>query len=110
MKFEMPHQLSHGEAKERMKALTGYWRKKYAVETRWTKDVARMSGSFLGVTFDATLAVGPRSIVIDGPDPGLLLRSQAVGYLHRKLDQYLAPAVAAGVDKALRPERAAAPR
>jgi len=98
MKFEMPHELSHGEAKERMMALTGYWRRKYAVESRWTKDVARMSGTFLGVTFEATLAVSARNVVIDGPDPGFLLRSQAIGYLTRKLDEYLAakpvPAVA----------------
>src|SRR5882757_8378616 len=91
MKFEMPHELSHGEASERMKSLTGYWRKKYAVESRWTKDVARMSGSILGVAFEATLAVSARTIVIDGPDPGFLLRNQVIGYLTRKLDQYLAP-------------------
>jgi len=91
MKFEMPHGLAHAEAKERMKALTGYWRMKYAVESRWAKDVARMSGSVLGVAFEATLAVSARTIVIDGPDPGFLLRSQVTGYLQRKLDEYLAP-------------------
>jgi hypothetical protein len=91
MKFEMPHELSHGEAMQRMKALTAYWRKKYAVESRWTRDVARMSGSVLGVTFEATLAVSARTVVIDGPDPGFLLRNQVTGYLTRKLDQYLAP-------------------
>ena len=99
MKVEMPHELELAEAMRRMQALTGYWRKKYAVESRWTKNVARMSGSFLGVTFDATLAVDPHAVVIDGPDPGVLLRSQAVGYLMRKLDQYLAAAAPAAGDE-----------
>jgi hypothetical protein len=91
MKVEMPHEFSVEEARHRMKDLTAYWRKKYAVESRWTKDVARMSGSFLGITFEATLAVAAHTVIVDGPDPGALLRGQAIGYLTRKLHQYLAP-------------------
>ena len=90
MKVEMPHEFSVDEARHRMKDLTTYWRKKYAVESRWTNDVARMSGSFLGITFEATLAVATHTVIVDGSDPGALLRGQAVGYVTRKLHQYLA--------------------
>lgn len=91
MKVEMPHELSVEEARDRMKDLTAYWRRKYAVESRWRNDVARMSGSFLGVTFEATLAVATRTVIVDGPDPGVLLRGQAIHYLTRKLHHYLGP-------------------
>jgi hypothetical protein len=91
MKLEMPHQLSVEEARDRMKDLTAYWRKKYAVESRWKNDVARMSGSFLGVAFEATLAVATHTVIVDGPDPGALLRNQATRYLTRKLRYYLTP-------------------
>jgi putative polyhydroxyalkanoic acid system protein len=91
MKVEMPHELSVEEARDRMKDLTAYWRRKYAVESRWRDDVARMSGSFLGVTFEATLAVAAHTVIVDGPDPGALLRGQATDYLTRKLHHYLAP-------------------
>jgi hypothetical protein len=91
MKVEMPHELSVEEARDRMKDLTVYWGKKYAVGSRWKNDVARMSGSFLGVTFEATLAVATHTVIVDGPDPGVLLRTQAISYLTRKLHQYLVP-------------------
>ena len=91
MKVEMPHELPIDEARGRMKNLTTYWRRKYAVESRWTDDVARMSGSFLGITFEATLAIAAHTVILDGPDPGVLLRTQAIRYVNRKLQHYLTP-------------------
>jgi hypothetical protein len=50
-----------------------------------------LAGTFLGMTFQATLSVEQRRVVVDGPDPGILLRRQAIAYVTRKLDEYLRP-------------------
>jgi hypothetical protein len=99
MQVEVPYEIASAEARRRMKALTDYWVKKYGVEARWTKGVAALSGTVLGVTFEATLRVGEKAAVIDAPDPGILFRQQVVGYLTRKLESYLADPITASIDK-----------
>ena len=91
MRIEVSHQLDLADSIERMQALTAYWREKYAVESRWTKAVSSLAGSFLGTTFQATLSVRQRSVVVEGPDPGILLRRLAIAYVSGKLNEYLCP-------------------
>jgi hypothetical protein len=74
-----------------MQALTAYWREKYAVASRWTKAVSTLAGSFLGTSFQATISVEQCRVVVEGPDPGILLRRQSIAYVTRKLDEYLRP-------------------
>jgi hypothetical protein len=85
------HQLDLPEVIDRMKSLTAYWRDKYGIETRWTESVSNLAGSFLGRGFQATLSVERGAVVLEGPEPGILLRSQAVAYVTRKLGEYLQP-------------------
>ena len=89
MKIEVVHALDLNEAIARMRTLTEYWRRKYTVESRWTKAVSRLAGSVLGMTFEATLSVEKGKIVFEGTDPGMLLRRQLIGYVTRKVDEYL---------------------
>jgi len=94
MKIEVLHALDLDEAIARMRTLTEYWQRKYTVESRWTKAVSNLAGSVLGVAFEATLSVDKRRIVFEGPDPGILLRRQVIGYLTCKVDEYLVSEVA----------------
>jgi hypothetical protein len=89
MKIEVSHQLDLDEVIDRMQSLTAYWQEKYDIESRWTKTVSNLAGSFLGRTFKATLSVEPQMVALEGPDPGILLRRQAISYVTRKLDEYL---------------------
>ena len=89
MKVEITHQLEVAEAVRRMKALTAYWRAKYAIEVSWTTTAATLCGAVLGRSFNATIAVDRKAISLDGPDPGILLRRAAAAYLTGKLDEYL---------------------
>jgi putative polyhydroxyalkanoic acid system protein len=89
MKIEVPHELDLAEATARIKSLVAYWREKYAVEPRWKRRTVRLSGRFLGAPVEATLAVGATAVVFEGPDPGVLLRTQAAAYVTRKIGSYL---------------------
>ncbi len=91
MKIEVSHQLDLDEVVDRMQSLTAYWRERYDIESRWTDTVSNLAGSFLGRTFHATLSVEQRMVSLEGPDPGLVLRRQAISYVTRKLDEYLRP-------------------
>lgn len=102
MKVEISHQLDPAEATARMKALVAYWRGKYAVQPRWTKQTVQLTGSFLGAKIEAKLVIGPNTVVFEGPDPGVVLRHQAVSYMTRKLGSYLgeeAPLATPGSDR-----------
>ena len=96
MKIEVVHALDLNDAIARMRTLTEYWERKYTVESRWTKTVSNLAGSFLGMAFEATIFVDRRKVVLEGPDPGILLRGQVVSYVTRKVDEYLRPGVAVG--------------
>ncbi len=91
VKIEVSHELKTAEAVKRVKALAEYWQSKYGIESRWTKGAAHLRGTVLGSSMEATIAVGPRSVVAEGPDPGILLRGPAASYVKGKLDSYLRP-------------------
>jgi len=96
MRIEVSHQLELAASIDRMQALTAYWGEKYAVESRWTNAGSTLAGSFLGTTFRATISVEQCSVVVEGPDPGILFRRQAIAYVTRKLDEYLRPEMSPG--------------
>ncbi len=91
IKFEVPNSLPVEEARKRVEALLGYWKRKYGVTSAWTGDGATMKGKAVGVTIDGKLAVEARRIAGEASDPGMLLRGQAIKYLTRKFAEYLDP-------------------
>ncbi|MBL8952371.1 MAG: polyhydroxyalkanoic acid system family protein [Myxococcaceae bacterium] len=89
MKLEMPHSLSHEDAKARVQALLDYWSRKYGVKASWAGDKATFVGKVMGVTFDGWLTVAANRIGGEATDPGMLLRGQTQKYLQRKFGDYL---------------------
>jgi hypothetical protein len=89
VRIEVSHQLDLDEVIARMQSLTAYWREKYDIESRWARTVSNLAGSFLGRTFKATLSVEPQMVALEGPDPSIFLRRQAISYVTRKLYEYL---------------------
>jgi hypothetical protein len=86
---EFPHKLSEGDALKRMQLLTGYWQKKHGLTGNWNGGVGKVAGKVMGITFDATITVGPKSVIAEGTDPGFLFRSKAKEYLAKKITEYL---------------------
>jgi hypothetical protein len=66
MRIEVSHGLDLADSIGRMQALTASLREKYAVESRWTKAVSSLAGTFLEMTFQATLSVEQRRVVVEG--------------------------------------------
>lgn len=91
LKFEVPNALPVEEAKKRVEALLGYWKRKYNVASDWNGLGATMKGKAMGVTIDGKLAVEEKRIAGEASDPGMLLRGQAQKYLTRKFAEYLDP-------------------
>lgn len=94
LKFEVPNSLPVEEAKKRVEALLGYWKRKYNVASDWhpTAHNATMKGKAMGVSIDGKLAIEASKIAGEAADPGMLLRGQAQKYLTRKFAEYLDPA------------------
>jgi hypothetical protein len=88
---EFPHKLSEADVLKRMQLLTGYWQKKHGLTGNWNGSVGKVAGKVMGITFDATITVGPSSVIAEGTDPGFLFRSKAKEYLATKIKQYLDP-------------------
>ncbi len=91
IKFEVPNSLPVDEARQRVEALLGYWKRKYGVTSAWEGSGATMKGKAVGVTIDGKLAVEAHRIAGEASDPGMLLRGQAQKYLTRKFAEYLDP-------------------
>jgi hypothetical protein len=95
MRFEKSHNFSRDEVMARMRLLGEYWTQKYGVRPRWDGDTMAVGGSIIGISFEATMAVGENKIECEGPDPPRLFRKKfeqyVVGYLEHKLGQYLDP-------------------
>jgi Putative polyhydroxyalkanoic acid system protein (PHA_gran_rgn) len=91
LKLEIPHSLPVDEAKKRLEALFSYWNRKYSIASTWQNSVAQLKGKAMGVSVDGQVEISPRTIVLQAPDPGMLLRGQAQKYLARKVEHYLNP-------------------
>ena len=93
MKLEIPHKLKAADAKARMKELGEYWAKKYGIKPSWSKENAKVSGSIMGFSFDANIALEKDQVILSGPEPNFLVRKKVIGYLEHKLKEYLDPKV-----------------
>lgn len=93
MRVEHPHGLPLDQARERVKALGDYLDNKHKIAVRWTDDDhATIGGKYLLFSFEGKITLEPGKVVLEGPDPGLMLRGKAREYLDRKLARYLDPA------------------
>lgn len=91
MRIEVAHELEVGEVHARLRELAAYWQQKYGFEPLWTRDAADLAGSFMGLRFAARLTIAERLVVVEGPEPGFLLRRRVTEYVVRKLGEYLDP-------------------
>jgi len=93
MNFEYVFKLSKDEALERLTALGDYLSNRPGIRAVWSQDTATIQGRYLVVNIDAKMKVDDGVVRVTGKDPGMLWRKKAVGYLTRKLGEYLDQAV-----------------
>jgi putative polyhydroxyalkanoate system protein len=91
LSLEVSHALGRESAKKRMELLTQRWERKYGLRSTWAGDTARLSGTIMGISLQATLEVNDQSVRGEASDPGILFRSKAKKYLEEKLASYLDP-------------------
>jgi putative polyhydroxyalkanoic acid system protein len=91
LSLEVSHALSRESAKRRMELLIQRWERKYGLRSSWSGDTARLSGTILGISLQATLEVNDQSVRGEANDPGILFRNKAKKYLQEKLGLYLDP-------------------
>lgn len=90
MRIEHTHGMTVEQARERMGALGEYLENKHKIGVRWTDATrATISGKYVLFSFEGRLVVEERKVLLEGPDPGMMLRSKAREYLERKLAKYL---------------------
>lgn len=94
MKFEVPHQLSKDQARERVNRLLEYWNRKYGIQSDWSGDRAQVAGKAMGIGINARLEVTDRAITGEASDPGFLFRDKARKYLTDKFNAALDPKAA----------------
>jgi hypothetical protein len=95
LRIDYPHKLPDEEARERVKALGDYLQNKHGIGVTWgDADHARVSGRYLVVSIEGSVALSPGLVVFQGKDPGFLWRGKAKDYLQAKLRKYLDPSVA----------------
>ena len=88
-----PHSLTREEAIARLRALTDYWDAQYRTHTDWNGHEGRISGRVLGLSFSSRFTVDQDRIHGELKVSSLAVRMGGRGYLKRKLDQYMDPAV-----------------
>ncbi len=91
LSLEVSHALGRDSAKRRMELLIQRWERKYGLRSSWAGDTARLSGTILGISLQATLEVNDQSVRGEANDPGILFRHKAKKYLEEKLGLYLDP-------------------
>lgn len=93
MRITRPNDFDIDEARERLQALCVYWENEYGIEPTWSDDGATVRGNIMGFAFEAELTIDEQKITVEGPPPHILVRSRVIGYIERKLDEYLDPDV-----------------
>ncbi len=91
LSLEVSHALGRELAKKRMELLIQRWERKYGLRSSWAGDTARLSGTVMGISLQATLEVSDQSVRGEASDPGILFRNKAKKYLEQKLGLYLDP-------------------
>lgn len=92
LKFEVPHQLSAEEARQRLETLATHLGSKYGFKTEWTGDSATIQGKVKGISLNAQITVAEGKVGGEATDPGFLFREKARQYLTEKFEYYLDPA------------------
>lgn len=90
---EYPHDLPRDEAVARLRALTDYWDAQYGTQTEWSGSQGRISGRVLGLSFWSRFVVAEDRIHGELKVSALAVRMGGRGYLKRKFDHYMDPAV-----------------
>jgi hypothetical protein len=85
------HHFSRSDAHERVQQLVDYWKNRYHVSQSWSGDRVAISGTVVGVPFQAFLEVTDGAVRCESSDPGALLRGSARDYVQKKLRKYLHP-------------------
>jgi hypothetical protein len=89
MELEHRHSFAHGEARERVRALTDYLSNKHGMQVQWTgEDTAHVRGKYTVVSIDADVSVKDGCVSVQGKDPGFMWRAPAKKYIAGKLEQY----------------------
>jgi len=94
MTLEVAHTFSREDARARIEALGDYFANKYNVDVGWSGDRANIKAKYMMLKVDGHIDILDDNVVLEGPDPGRLLRNKATDYLRKKLLKYLDPATA----------------
>ncbi|MBS1148598.1 MAG: hypothetical protein H6Q89_296 [Myxococcaceae bacterium] len=89
--LKVGHKFSTAEAHVRVQMLLDYWKSRFGVSQRWNGERVWVSGSIVGVDFDAILEVSDGQVQCESTDPGGMWRNFARDYVSRKLHKYLHP-------------------
>lgn len=93
MRVECAYGGGRGQARDRLRALGEYLSNRHGIGVRWVDDDhAVVSGKYVMFSFEGKMAIDEGRVVLEGPDPGFVLRGKAREYLERKLAKYLDPA------------------
>jgi hypothetical protein len=89
-RIEYAHGLPLEDARARIRALGEYLSNKHGINVTWASDdQAKITGKYLVVSIEGTVTIGPKQVLFDGKDPGMLWRGKARDYLEHKLSTYL---------------------
>ena len=91
MRIERTHSFSPEEAKNRLQALTNYWKNKYGVQPEWSGTTLRCKGEVRGIKFDARMTMDGNRISCEADVGWLAEKLGARSYIEKKLDEYLDP-------------------
>ncbi|MBN1947635.1 MAG: polyhydroxyalkanoic acid system family protein [Bradymonadales bacterium] len=90
--MEVAHALPLDDALARMRALTDYFQNKYGAIVAWDGAKGSIKVRQLMIDFQYDFVVDDRKVLLEGTDPGFLLRKTAYDYLDQKMKRYLDPA------------------
>lgn len=91
LSLTVDHALGVEEALLRMKALGEYYQNRHDGSAHWENETGQLTIKYLFLSIDAVVTVHGDRVVLEGPDPGMLLRNKARAYLAEKITSYLDP-------------------
>jgi len=91
MKIDRTHPFSIDEARQRLEALTTYWKTKHGIRPEWSGNTLRVKGSVKGIDFDAKMVIDDKAVKCEADVGWLAERLGARAYIEKKLNEYLDP-------------------
>ena len=92
LRERLTYSFDDAEARARLEALADYWRVKHGVTTEWDGSRGRLRGKKLGVSYDASFALGGGELTVEATFGFLADKLGGPAYVRRKLEDYLDPA------------------